>query len=196
VVNTWINGDANLGLARLAHPFDVVDTGANELDLVELGQHKEDWAVNRSGVTLGKIAATGCYCDMGREFHVADSHSLAKNLKGCRVGRLPASRHAHHDNPVRVDPRLGSEQRWPANASAFDLLCASRVLVVASARTTSVKLSTTRAAIPHNEKRASIKVVRVGTDTTARVDDHGGGKPALNFWPIEHCSYAILAHLP
>src|SRR5262249_13359366 len=45
-------------------------------------------------------------------------------------------------------------------------------------------------------KHASIKVVCMGTNPTARVDDYGGRKPALNFLPIEHCSYAILAHLP
>jgi len=130
VVNTWIDGDANLGPACLAHPFDVLDTGANKLDLVELGEHKEDRTLDRSGVALGKIATAGCYCDMGGEFHVADSHSLPKNLKGCRVGRFTASRHTHYYNPVRVDPWLGSEPAVAGEGIGIRLGLCNAVLVV------------------------------------------------------------------
>jgi hypothetical protein len=133
---------------------------------------------------------------MGREFHVADSHSLPKNLKGCRVGRFTASRHTHYYNPLRVDPWLSSEPAVAGEGIGIRLGLRNAVLVVASAAHIA-----SREAVDHEGghslpgKHASIKVIRLRTNSTARVDDDGGGKPTLNFWPIEHCSYAILTHL-
>jgi hypothetical protein len=124
---------------------------------------------------------------MGGKHRIADPHSLAQSLNSRGVSRLAASRHADHNDPVCVDPRLGSEPAMAGEGIGIRLRLGDAVLVVAG--TTHVSGGK---AVDHERghalsgKQASIIVVGMGCDAAARVDDHGGGKPLLDFRPIEY----------
>ena len=196
VVDAGIDGEADIVVAGRAHAVDVFEAGADRGVVIKFGQHEENRRAGGARILRLGAAASGRNRDVGGEADVRGAQPLALGLDRHMQCRLPAARHAQHNDAIGIDPRLRGEPVEGAGGVGIRLrLPDARLIVGCAAHPARHKAVNDQRGEPLRGQQPAVIEFRMRGDTAARIDDRRGRQAAFELRPEQVAGDLLLVNL-